>query len=195
MLQLKLCRVSKEILTQIKAIDDACLGGLWSLQAYEQEIANPKSTLIALIADTEQVLGYGCLWRVLEESHITILAVQPDWQGLRLGHLLVWGLLKVAQDSGAEWTVLEVRESNQRAIKLYENFDFLEVGRRRGYYQATGEDALIMWRKGLQEPEFGLILQKLQNYVWAIVTAKLSEFNHASGGGELDESFVIIDEL
>jgi hypothetical protein len=59
MQQLKLCRVSKEILTQIKAIDDACLGGLWSLQAYEQEIANPKSTLIALIADHQSGVG---LW-------------------------------------------------------------------------------------------------------------------------------------
>ncbi|AFY71263.1 (SSU ribosomal protein S18P)-alanine acetyltransferase [Thalassoporum mexicanum PCC 7367] len=193
--QLKLCQVSKELLTQIKTIDDTCLGGLWSLQAYEQEIENPKSTLIALINEAKQVLGYGCLWRVLEESHITILAVQPDWQSLGFGHLLVWGLLKVARDDAAEWTVLEVRESNQYAIKLYENFDFLEVGRRHGYYQITGEDALIMWRKGLQEPEFGMLLAEWQEQIWQRVTAKLFELGAEPEGSKVDRSVAIVDAL
>lgn len=150
------------MLPQIKVIDQTCLGGLWSLEAYEREIANPRSCLLALLTNDQVVLGFGCLWSVLEEAHITILAVRPEYQGQGLGRYLVWGLLSVAQSKGLEWATLEVRASNHRAIKLYAGFGFTEVGRRRGYYQVTGEDALILWRKGLHLPEFSQTLKTWQ---------------------------------
>jgi ribosomal-protein-alanine N-acetyltransferase len=53
-----------------------------------------------------------------------------------------------------EWATLEVKPSNQAALSLYQKFGFTEAGRRRGYYKDTGEDALILWRGGLQTPEF-----------------------------------------
>lgn len=158
-LQVQLIEVTREILPQIKAIDQTCLGGLWSLEAYEQEVGSSHSCLLAVITEDKEVLGFGCLWSILEEAHITILAVRPEYQRQGLGRYLVWGLLKDAHAKGLEWATLEVRESNVAAIALYESFGFTIIGRRRKYYPVTGEDALIMWLKGLHNQEFSPALQ------------------------------------
>lgn len=100
------------------------------------------------------LLGLGCLWAILEEAHITILAVHPDYHRQGLGQLLLYSLLVAAWQRRLEWVTLEVRTSNQAAIALYQKFGFETVGQRRNYYPSTGEDALILWRSGIQKPEF-----------------------------------------
>ncbi|MFE1745323.1 ribosomal protein S18-alanine N-acetyltransferase [Coleofasciculus sp. H7-2] len=100
------------------------------------------------------LVGIGCLWAILEEAHITILGVHPNYRGQGLGQALLYALLKKAWKRRLEWATLEVRASNRPAQSLYEKFGFQEVGRRRRYYKDTGEDALILWRSGLQTPEF-----------------------------------------
>jgi ribosomal-protein-alanine N-acetyltransferase len=102
----------------------------------------------------QRLIGLGCFWSILEEAHITLLAVHPAYQGLGLGQLLFYALLKLARIQGMERATLEVRVSNQVALSLYQKFGFQEAGRRRRYYQDTGEDALILWRGGLQNPKF-----------------------------------------
>jgi ribosomal-protein-alanine N-acetyltransferase len=100
------------------------------------------------------LVGLGCFWSILEEAHITILAVHPDYQRQGLGQLLLYALLQDAKKRQLEWATLEVKPSNQAARALYQKFGFKEAGRRRRYYKDTGEDALILWRNGLQTPEF-----------------------------------------
>lgn len=100
------------------------------------------------------VVGLGCVWSILEEAHITILAVHPNYQSQGLGQLLLYALLRDAKRCQLEWATLEVKPSNQAALSLYQKFGFQEAGRRRGYYKDTGEDALILWRNGLQTAEF-----------------------------------------
>ncbi|MBD2465011.1 ribosomal protein S18-alanine N-acetyltransferase [Oscillatoria sp. FACHB-1407] len=100
------------------------------------------------------LLGLGCLWAILEEAHITILAIHPDYQRQGLGQFLLYRLLIAAWQRKLEWVTLEVRVSNQAAIALYQKFGFEIVGQRRNYYPDTGEDALILWRSGIQKPEF-----------------------------------------
>ncbi|NEP14389.1 MAG: ribosomal protein S18-alanine N-acetyltransferase [Symploca sp. SIO2C1] len=100
------------------------------------------------------LLGLGCFWSILEEAHITILAVHPDWRHQGLGQLLLYALLRNATKCQLERATLEVKPSNQAALSIYRKFGFIEAGRRRNYYQDTGEDALILWRSGLQTPEF-----------------------------------------
>ena len=100
------------------------------------------------------LLGLGCFWSILEEAHITILAVHPDYQRQGLGQLLLYALLRDAKRRQLEWATLEVKPSNQAALSLYHKFGFKEAGRRRRYYKDTGEDALILWRGGLQMLEF-----------------------------------------
>jgi [ribosomal protein S18]-alanine N-acetyltransferase len=103
---------------------------------------------------TQTLIGLGCLWAILEEAHIIMLAIHPRFQGHGLGQALLWALLKSAGDRQLERATLEVRDSNLAAVSLYKKFGFKEAGRRKGYYEETGEDALVMWRSGLEKPEF-----------------------------------------
>jgi ribosomal-protein-alanine N-acetyltransferase len=162
-------------LQAIYHLDQECLGGMWSLNTYLQELENPNSRVICLVHDTA-VLGFGCLWTILEESHITLLAVAPTHQRQGFGRLLVWGLLEAARANQSEWATLEVRRSNISALKVYEYFGFRTIGTRKAYYP-DGEDALILWCKGLHQPEFSPQLaqwrQKLQDQLaitgWEII--------------------------
>ena len=100
------------------------------------------------------LIGLGCLWAILEEAHITILAIDPRFQGQGLGQALLWVLLTSANRRQLERATLEVRSSNSIALSLYKKFGFQEAGRRKRYYADTGEDAVIMWRSGIEKPEF-----------------------------------------
>lgn len=147
-----------EHLPQIAELDQVCLGGLWTVEGYKRELESPNSSLIALsIPDnlkSEKIIGYGCFWAILEEAHITLIAIHPDYQGRGLGQLLLYALLKDAVERQLERATLEVRASNQVALSLYQKFGFKIAGRRKKYYQQTGEDALILWRGDLHKPEF-----------------------------------------
>ena len=87
--------------------------------------------------------GYGGLWVIEDEGHISTLAVQPSERGQRWGELILSALMQRALTAGAEYIVLEVRVSNQVAQALYRKYDFACVGRRRRYYADT-EDAYTM---------------------------------------------------
>jgi len=146
-----------EQLSDVVELDKLCLGGLWNLEGYRRELESPNSTIIVLSVvhsqfQQEQIIGIGCFWAILEEAHITILAVHPDYQGQGLGKLLLYNLLQDARNRKLERATLEVRESNAIALSLYEKFGFKIAGKRRGYYQKTGEDALILWRGDLNKP-------------------------------------------
>lgn len=159
LVELKVEPLSQQQLSQVLELDRIALGGLWSLSAYQRELNSPNSTLLALsiVATPEAsptIVGIACLWAILEEAHITIIAVHPDYQGRGFGQLLLYSLLKDALSRKLERATLEVRPSNHPALSLYKKFGFQEVGRRKGYYQKTGEDALILWLSGLHRPEF-----------------------------------------
>lgn len=155
-------------------LDQRCLGGLWTLEGYRRELESPNSELLVLqpsdsppgsTALTSGLIGLGCLWAIMEEAHITVLAIDSAYQRQGLGQALLYALLKAACQRRLEWATLEVRVSNQPAIALYRKFGFEDVGRRRKYYQDTGEDALILWRKGLQQPDFQDTLKTWQQQI------------------------------
>jgi len=87
------------------------------------------------------------MWLILDEAHVTNVAVHPDYRNQRVGELLVRCLTVNALENGAVRMTLEVRPSNLPAIALYQRLGFHSVGRRKGYYTDTNEDALIMWRE------------------------------------------------
>ena len=160
-LQLKPLEVGQ--LNQVIELDRLCFGGLWSIDGYRREIESPNSTLLAIILPTsrgEKVIGLGSFWAIVEEAHITILAVHPDFQGQGLGKLLLFSLLQDAVKRKLARATLEVRENNLVALCLYQKFGFKIAGKRKGYYQKTGEDALILWRGDLATPEFETIMAR-----------------------------------
>jgi ribosomal-protein-alanine N-acetyltransferase len=129
-LELKL--ITTPDLNAVLELDMACFGGLWTLEAYQRELDSPNSVLLGLFAPFSplELLAMGCYWSILEEAHITILAVQPQYQGQGLGQAMLYSLLKTAHDRGLERATLEVRVSNQAAISLYQKFGFKTAGRR-----------------------------------------------------------------
>lgn len=152
-------------------LDQRCLGGLWTASGYQREIDSPNSDLLGLFLNSfeqeqeqhqSKLIGLACLWAILDEAHITLLAVDPAYRGQGLGKTLLYALLVAAWQRNMEWATLEVRVSNQMAIRLYEKFGFESVGQRRGYYQDTGEDALILWHKGIRRSEFQTFLKQWQ---------------------------------
>ncbi len=90
------------------------------------------------------VVGYAGFWYIVDEAHISTIAVHPDWRGQGAGKQLLLGLPERALDLNAVKATLEVRVSNTRAQNLYRKYWFEEVGRRRRYYRDNGEDALLM---------------------------------------------------
>ena len=169
---LELRALTEDLLPTAHALDRLCLGGMWSLEGYQRELASPNSELLVLSApanvstgDLPPMMGLGCFWAILEEAHITVLLVHPDYHQQGLGQALLYTMLVRAKQRGLERATLEVRASNQPAIKLYEKFGFQPVGRRKKYYQDTGEDALILWKNGLHRSDFSQTLADWQGQV------------------------------
>jgi ribosomal-protein-alanine N-acetyltransferase len=86
------------------------------------------------------------MWLIVDEAHVTNVAIHPDFRGQGLGEQLMHELGRVAAYMGMRAMTLEVRVSNVRAIRLYTKMGFEEAGVRKGYYSDNGEDALVMWR-------------------------------------------------
>lgn len=145
---------------EIVKLDQICLGGLWTEDAYLREIESDKSTLIILTLwksefdNQPQIIGMACLWSIIKEAHITLLGIHPDHRQQGLGQLLLLSLLKDAIARQLERATLEVNEHNLAAINLYQKYGFQIAGSRRNYYQPAGDDALVLWLKGIQQETF-----------------------------------------
>ncbi|MCC0177914.1 GNAT family N-acetyltransferase [Waterburya agarophytonicola K14] len=180
-LETQLLRPSQ--VSQIVALDRICLGGLWTAEGYLREIDSPNSSLLVLnLSDRNStksnsiMVGMACLWSIVEEAHITLLAIHPDYRQQGFGTLLLLSLLNNAIARKLEWATLEVNVNNFSAINLYKKFGFEVVGKRRKYYSSTGDDASILWLKKLQQPDFKTALIQWQqslatdlsenNYYW-----------------------------
>ena len=101
-----------------------------------------------------RVVGYAGLWLMVDEAHVTSIAVSPGYRGLGVGELLFVALVDLSREIGAQYMTLEVRVSNTLAQNLYRKYGFKEAGVRRRYYSDNNEDALIMWSDPLESPGF-----------------------------------------
>lgn len=153
----------------IVALDQICLGGLWTKAGYLREIESDRSTLVSLDLLHEeaqtQMIGMACLWSIVSEAHITLLAIHPEHRHQGLGQLLLLTLLKEAIARQLEWATLEVNEGNLAALNLYQKYGFQIAGKRKNYYQSTGDDALVLWLKGIQQSTFKSNLIQWQQHL------------------------------
>jgi len=99
------------------------------------------------------VVGFAGIWLIIDEAHIINVAVLPEYRRNGIAKKLMVELLVRAKEKGAVCSTLEVRAGNEPAIKLYEGFGYVTVGRRKAYYHDNKEDALVMWLHGLDEWE------------------------------------------
>lgn len=143
-------RMTEEHAEQVAQLETVCFQDPWSLRSILYEVQNPLSLwLVALEGD--QVVGYIGSQSVLGEADMMNLAVEPDSRGKGIGESLVCELERRLDAEGVSSMTLEVRVSNDNAIRLYHKLGFVQVGRRPNYYHHPKEDAFILRKEWKHE--------------------------------------------
>jgi ribosomal-protein-alanine N-acetyltransferase len=131
-------------LDEVVAIERASFGMPWSRGAFLYEIEQNRVARCWVLRDGHEVVAYLCLWEIGDELHVTNIAVHPGRRRQGLARQILSAILEDARSRRLRSVTLEVRPTNEEARTLYESFGFRVVGRRKGYYYDTGEDALVM---------------------------------------------------
>ncbi len=121
----------------------------WSRESFIAEIDNRISTYNCAYDENGKMAGYMGLWKIIDEAHVTNLAIHPDFRRKGVAKCLLLNALEECYREKIKYLTLEVRVSNIGAIKLYESFGFKSLGVRKKYYQNNNEDALIMWSENI----------------------------------------------
>lgn len=118
----------------------------WSKTSVEEELDNKFARYVVAVKDNI-VVGFGGMWVIIDEGHITNIAVHPEYRRLGIGSMLLEALIDICKLEGCLAMTLEVRKSNFKAQSLYSKYGFLQEGIRKGYYENNKEDAIIMWKR------------------------------------------------
>ena len=199
-------RMVEDDLEQVHAIDKVSFPVAWSLSTYQKELRATQSNryVVARVSDAlpgeagsltgvrrmverfwptvaslpqrHPVVGHGGVWSVLDEGHITTIAVHPTYRRMGVGELILLGLIDQAYDLDVHQLTLEVRVSNIAAQQLYAKYGFSCVNVRKRYYTDNNEDAMIMWTDDIRTPEYRQrtselrtqLYQRLQHYAHRI---------------------------
>lgn len=119
----------------------------WTRQAFKQELTENTRAVYFVVETQGEILGYGGMWMVIDELHITNVAIKPEFRGKGLSKHLMHALIDYGQKNRFSHMTLEVREHNHIAIALYEKLGFIIAGKRPKYYLDSGEDAFVMWKE------------------------------------------------
>ncbi len=134
--------IRDEHLSAVAELESSCFSEPWSRAALSLLLTEQASGVVLL--QNGAVAAYGGVLWAPDEGQITNIAVSPDFRRRGFGKQILQALILQAKERGAVQLVLEVRASNAAAIALYENSGFLTVGRRKAFYRAPREDALVM---------------------------------------------------
>jgi len=126
----------------------------WSKDSFLNELSNELARYYAACSPDGSLVGYAGCWQILEEVHITNIAVSPELRRKKIGERLLQKRIDDCYKNKAKYITLEVRISNEAAISLYEKYGFQSLGTRKGYYQDNNEDALIMWTENIFYDKF-----------------------------------------
>ncbi len=141
----------------------------WSKDSFYGELSNDLAHYYSAFDENNNLIGYAGSWQILDEAHITTIAISPKFRRKKIGEALLHRLVEDCLKNEIKYITLEVRVSNIAAIKLYEKYAFKSLGTRKGYYQNNNEDALIMWTENIFWDKFKLRYQenieKLKDYI------------------------------
>jgi ribosomal-protein-alanine N-acetyltransferase len=149
-------------LRQVLRIDHAVYPRPWTLGLYLGELATTEGRSYLVARDGTSVVGYAGLMVIVDDAHVTTVAVAPSHQHRGIGTRLLLVLLRDAIALGAERVTLEVRASNRSAQALYSRFGFAPSGVRKGYYVDNREDAVIMWAIDVRRPAYAARLARIE---------------------------------
>jgi len=134
----------------VHEIETACFKTPWSKDSFLHEIKENQCARYVVVREDGRAIAYAGVWFIIDEGHITNIAVHPDKRGMGYGEMVTKAMIQLAADSGMNVMTLEVRRSNEIAQKLYHKLGFIDVGYRKKYYENT-EDALIMFLEHMPE--------------------------------------------
>lgn len=140
-------KMEESDLDRIMEVEKSCFTTPWSRYSFLLEITKNQLARYFVAEVDGVVAGYGGMWLILDECHITNIAVSEEYRRLGLGKKLLEELIKLCEKNEVRSMTLEVREDNEAAKDLYKSHGFIENGRRTNYYQDVGKDAIIMWKK------------------------------------------------
>lgn len=139
-----LVKMEETHLDRVHEMETLCFSAPWSRESFEEELSNPLASY-QLLTDGNEIFGYCGIWIVVDEGHITNLGIDPKFQGKGYGKVMMQLVIEWARVHNICRLTLEVRVSNEIAIRLYEELGFKSAGIRPAYYEDNGEDACIMW--------------------------------------------------
>lgn len=141
---LTVTEMSLEDIDEVLEVEAQCFKTPWSKNAFEMELKNMTARYVVAKEDGV-VVGYGGIWLIIDEGHITNIAVRENHRGKNVGSRILSALIDICKSRDISSMTLEVRVSNEPAKKLYAKYGFKEAGIRPRYYTDNNEDAMIMW--------------------------------------------------
>jgi [ribosomal protein S18]-alanine N-acetyltransferase len=163
--EIEITRMRRRHLRGVMAIERQVYPRPWSPSLFVSEMTSGRSRAYLVALDGRAVVGYAGLISYGDEAHVTTIAVDPEYQRLKIGTRLLYELVLQAIEMGARALSLEVRVTNWGAQRLYGRFGFRPVGVRRNYYQETNEDALVMWTEDIRTRAYHELLDRILDAV------------------------------
>ena len=149
-MQIKIQPMQKNEVDEVLKIEEKAYGEHhWSKDSFYGELSNNLAYYFSAYDSQGALVGYAGSWQIIDEAHITTIAVEPDMKRKKIGEALLNRILEECYKNMIKYVTLEVRKSNESAIALYEKYGFKSLGVRKGYYQNNNEDALIMWTENI----------------------------------------------
>ncbi len=160
LLQIKIEPMQKSQIDDVLKIEEQAYGEHhWSKDSFYGELSNNLAHYYCAFDTQGNLIGYAGSWRVIDEAHITTIAIKPELRRKKIGEALLCTIINDCYKNEVKYITLEVRASNAPAIALYEKYGFKSLGTRKGYYQNNNEDALIMWTENIFWDKFKLKYQ------------------------------------
>ena len=142
--EIELTRMRRRHLRRVLTIEARVYPRPWSTSLFLSELSQRATRTYLVARHDGDTVGYAGMMFLPQESHVTNIAVDPDWHGYKIGSRLLLKIITESLARGSDRLSLEVRVSNSVAQKMYEKFGFSVVGVRKGYYIETNEDAYVM---------------------------------------------------
>ncbi len=158
---IKIEPMQKDYLDDVMVVEEKAYGPHhWSKESFFNELNSELARYYCAFNEKGELTGYAGCWQVLEEAHITNIAVSPDFRRQHIAEALLTTIIESCRKAMVKYITLEVRVSNAPAIALYEKYGFKSLGVRKGYYQDNDEDALIMWTENIFYDKFKSIYEQ-----------------------------------
>lgn len=153
--EIHISRMTKDDIENVVKIEEQAYGKHhWAKASFYDEMSNNLAKYYTAKTSDGELVGYAGTWHIIDEGHITTIAVKNEYLRNHIGEKLIQQIIEDCYQNGVKYLTLEVRVSNTPAIKLYEKYGFQSLGTRKGYYQDNNEDALIMWTENIFYDKF-----------------------------------------